>query len=401
MNAVASVTMPIGLDWARWEQLLELTHGAASPCFQCGVCSATCPWGLVREEPLSLRKVMRRAQVGLDQPGGEDLWLCTTCDACAVLCPRGVKPEDVILPLRQAAWGGRAVPSGLSAVMWDLHWDGNPWGEPPSRRSDWAKGLDVKRVEPADEALFYVGCTSSYDRRMRKVARAIAENLQDAGVAFGTLGDDEPCCGDPARSLGQLDYMEMLVQQNTEKLRAAEVKRLVTTSPHCFDMFRNHYPGLRDSTEVLHYTQYLVQLLDEGRLRLEKPVNARVTFHDPCFLGRHNEEYEAPRRLLSASPGLELVEMAENRDEGLCCGGGGGRMWMETQAGERFADIRVGQAADTGAEVLATACPHCITCLEDSARSASGGPIKVMDVAEIVRLAAVPSAAPVLAEALA
>jgi Fe-S oxidoreductase len=399
----AAPSAVLDLDWARWEHLMDATHGAAAACFQCGVCSATCPWGLVQKEPLNLRKVMHRTQLGLDGHT-QDLWLCTTCAACEALCPRGVSPDDVILPLRQLAWKDRAAPKGLSNVMWDLQFDGNPWGQPPSARSDWAKGLTIKRFEPTDEALYYVGCTSSYDPRMRKVARAIAETLQAADVAFGTFGDDEPCCGDPVRGLGQLEYLEDLVGRNTELFRGAGVQRLVTTSPHCFDMFRNEYPGLKD-VEVLHYTQYLAQLLREGRLRLEDLLNMkvggersaplRVTFHDPCYLGRHNQEYEAPRELLAAIPGLEVVEMEASRVFGLCCGGGGGRMFMETEAGERFADLRVDQATDTGAEVLVTACPHCITCLEDAARGT--GRLKVLDVAELVRMAVVPAAQPVAA----
>jgi Fe-S oxidoreductase len=373
----------LGLNTARWEKVVEATHGAALACFQCGACTAICPWGLVRHEPLNLRKIMRAAQVGMSDTT-EDLWLCTTCAACQALCPRGVQVADVIEPLRKLAWEARAVPAGLSAVMWDLHWDGNPFGRPPSRRSDWARGLDIHHFEPTHEVLYYVGCSASYDPRMRKVARAIAETLQTSGVCFGTLGDDEPCCGDPARSLGQLDYLELLVERTTRQFREARVTRIVTTSPHCFDMFRHHYPGLTENVEVLHYTQYLDRLRVEGRLRLERPVERTVTFHDPCYLGRHNNEYDAPRALLAAIPGLRLVEMAENRAEALCCGGGGGRMWMDTPAGERFADLRTRQAEAIGAEALVTACPHCITCLEDSAR-ASG--LRVLDVAELIRQA--------------
>lgn len=381
MTATDSV---IDLKRADWERLLNATNGAAAACFQCGVCTAICPWGLVQEEPLNLRKLMHQAQLGLDGHG-EDLWLCTTCAACQALCPRGVGVSDVILPLRQLAWRDRAVPDRLSSVLWDLHWDGNPWGQPPSRRSDWARGLPVRRFEPTDEVLFFVGCTASYDPRIRKVARALVEIFQAAGVPFGTLGDDEPCCGDPARSLGQLDYLEELLERNTRLLLDAGVKRLVTTSPHSFDMFRNQYPGLQGKVEVLHYTQYLAELLETGRLRLGGAAPLKATFQDPCYLGRHNGEYEAPRALLAAIPGLELVEMEESRAFGLCCGGGGGRMWMETESGERFADLRVGQARDTGAEVLVTACPQCITCLEEAAHGEHA--IKLMDVAELIRLA--------------
>jgi Fe-S oxidoreductase len=370
----------LGLDAERWERLMDLSGGALQACYQCGTCAAVCPWGQVRPEPFSLRKLVHAAQIGLEQPVSDDVWLCTTCAACQARCPRGVQVEDVIGPLRQLAWDARRVPAGLNSVLWDLHWDGNPWGQPPSHRSDWARGLDIRRFEPTDEALYYVGCTASYDARMRKVARAIAATLQAAGVAFGTLGDDEPCCGDPARSLGQLEYMHVLVERATRQFQDAGVTRLVTTSPHCFDMFHRHYADL----ESQHYTQYLAGLLAQGRLRLEHPVELTATFHDPCYLGRHNGEYDAPRALLAAIPGLRLIEMDASRAEALCCGGGGGRMWQDTPAGERFADLRARQAEQTGAQVLVTACPHCISCLEDAARSTG---LKVMDVAELVRLA--------------
>ncbi len=394
MSGNGATAQAIELDWSAWERVVDATHGAASACFQCGTCTATCPWGLVRQEPLNLRKLVHGAQLGLDGRT-QDLWLCTTCGACEQQCPRGVRVSEIILPLRQLAWRSEAQPGGLSGVLWQLHWDGNPWGEPPSRRSEWAKGLAVRRFEPSDEVLFYVGCTASYDPRTRKVARAIAETLLACGVDFGTLGDDEPCCGDAALSLGQLDYLEVLVERNTRLLLEAGARTIVTTSPHCFDTFRNHYPGLLGRVEILHYTQYLNRLVGEGRLRLAREVAATATFHDPCYLGRRNAEYDAPRELLAALPGLEIVEMEENRAEALCCGGGGGRMWMETASGERFGDVRVAQAAQTGAEILVTACPHCVSCLEDAARS-TGTVLKVMDVAELVRLAAVQADEPAL-----
>ncbi len=392
MSPNATATAPLELDWARWTQVLDATHGAAAACFQCGTCTAACPWGRLRDEPLNLRTLMHDAQLGLDARP-TDLWLCTTCAACEAQCPRGVHVADVILPLRQLAWKERRQPEGLSAVMWQMHWDGNPWGEPPSRRSDWAKGLTIERFKATDEVLFYVGCTASYDPRSRKVARAIAETLQASDVAFGTLGDDEPCCGDAALSLGQLDYLGLLVEKNTRLFTEAGVRTIVTTSPHCFDTFLNHYPDLAAGVEILHYTQYLDRLLSEGRLRLTQEVPGIATFQDPCYLGRRNAEYDAPRRLLAAIPGLSLVEMDESRERGLCCGGGGGRMWMDTASGERFGDLRVGQALEVGAQMLVTACPHCISCLEDSSHGEGAG-VRVLDVAELVRLAAVPAARP-------
>lgn len=371
----------IEIDDALWERVMAATDGAVAPCFQCGVCTAACPWGLLQSEPLNVRQLLHRAQLGIAQEDGA-LWWCTTCRACEALCPRGVPIADVMLSLRNLAWKDRSVPKGLSSVLWALYWDANPWRRPPSQRTGWAKGLDVTSFQPSDEVLYYVGCTPSYDTRTQKVARALVALFRAADVSFGTLGEDEPCCGDAAYALGQQDYLQRIVQDNVKLFAQRGVRTIVTTSPHCYDMFLNRYPA-QDGFQPLHYTQYLASLIEEGRLRFGERFEARVTFHDPCYLSRTNGVSEAPRQVLNAIPGLKLVEMARSREDTLCCGGGGGRMWMETKAGERFADLRVREAADTGAEVLVTSCPHCIACLEDSVKL-SGHGLRVMDLAELV-----------------
>jgi Fe-S oxidoreductase len=374
----------ITLDDTLWERVMAATGGAVAPCFQCGVCTATCPWGLLKEEPVNVRRLMRRAQLGIDQADGE-MWWCTTCRACEELCPRGVPIADVMLSLRRLAWQDRRTPEGVSSVMWSLHWDGNPWRRPPSQRAAWTRGTALRIFQPDDEILFYAGCTASYDNRSQKVARALASVLQHAGVATGILGESEPCCGDAAYALGQHDYLKHIIEDNARRFAEAGVSALVTVSPHCYDMFLNHYPesaGLRP----LHYAQYLAELVEAGRLSFPGSHPVKASFHDPCYLGRRNGIYDPPRRVLSAIPNLELVEMPRSREEALCCGGGGGRMWMETKAGERFSDVRVQEAVETGADVLVTACPHCITCLEDSLKQ-SGSAMRVMDLAELAAAA--------------
>ncbi len=367
--------------------VVDSTDSAASPCYQCGVCTATCPWGLVRKEPFHVRGLVRKAQLALPEVG-PDVWLCTTCQACQALCPRGVDITGVILSLRQRAWQSRQTPAGLSNLMWDLYWDGNPWGRPPSQRSAWAKGLDVPLYDPSvHEILYYVGCTSSYDRRAQKVARALVKVFRAAGVSFGILGDREPCCGEAARSLGQHGYMEKIVQENARLFQEAGARTVVTTSPHCFDQFLNYHPDYSGAFRPIHYTQFLADLVGNGRLKFARETPLEVTYHDPCYLGRVNGVYEEPRQVVQGVPGVELAEMADNREFGLCCGGGGGRMWMETAAGERFSDLRVKQAEDTGASVIATACPYCIACLEDSLKTYQGRPMRVLDVAEIAAAA--------------
>jgi Fe-S oxidoreductase len=413
---LAEETVLNQMDDALWERLMDLTGGAVAQCYQCGVCTAACPWGLVEGHPLPVRTMLRKAQLGLQDFSG-DLWLCTTCAQCEVLCPRGVKVSEVFRGLRLMAWEQRRLEKGLPALLWSLYWNGNPWSQPPSQRSAWARKMLLPKFDPQrHEILLYVGCTASYDRRGQKVAQALAFVLEAAGVRFGYLGDDEPCCGEAALNLGHAPFFAEIAAQTSRCFSEKGVTELVTVSPHCYDVFKNHYPciNVENNFKVRHYTQYLVNLLDQGRLNFERQgsrdhpddnwlvsrlvpaaawaspgqdrTKVRAAFQDPCYLGRRNGEYEAPRIVLQAIPGLILVEMERSRANGLCCGGGGGRMWLETTRGARFADLRIQEALQHKADVLATACPFCITCLEDSVKAVKSS-MRVMDVAEIAAFA--------------
>lgn len=375
------------LNDALWQRLLELTNGEAALCFQCGECTAACPWGLVREGGLPVRTLLRKAQLGIDQID-QALWLCTSCGQCLVTCPREVDIPGVFRALRQIAWEQRHVEKGLPSMLWSMYWNNNPWSQPPSQRSAWASELELAPFDPEKhEILLYVGCTSSYDRRSQKIARSLVLLLKTAGVRFGYLGDEEPCCGESALSTGHRPYFEEVAANTTRVFKEKGVTRVVTISPHCYDVFKNHYQDNGWRFEPLHYTQYMAELVDQGRLVFDKPLKLKLTFQDPCYLGRLNGEYEAPRRFLNAIPGVEIVEMKDSREEGLCCGGGGGRMWLETPAGERFADLRVRQAAATGTSHLLTSCPFCLACLEDSAASLEGANLSVLDIAELAAAA--------------
>ncbi len=391
MTALAGVesrtSNVILLDDERWDRVLAATGGEAAACYQCGACTATCPWGLVAGPLIGVRSVMREAQLGIEGWAGS-VWRCTTCGACEERCPHQVRIGEVMLGLRSLAWRERSAPPGLSNVLWDMHWDGNPWGRPPSARSAWAAGLDLPRFDPAvHTTLLYIGCTASYDRRAQKVARAVVGLLRAGEVQFGTLGDDEPCCGDPARSLGNDAYFERIVAANTAQFTEAGVASIVTVSPHCYDTFASHYGPAGEQFRVRHYSQVARDLISEGRIAFGGFEQASATFHDPCYLARHHDEVEAPRAVLGAIPGLELVEMERSRADTLCCGGGGGRMWMETPAEERFATARAREAASTGASYLVTTCPHCISCLEDGVSVAGARDLKVIDLAELAMLA--------------
>ncbi|MGQ9572072.1 MAG: (Fe-S)-binding protein [Dehalococcoidia bacterium] len=369
-----------------WERVDKATGGAAAPCFQCGVCTAICPWGLVKGETVSIRKMVRQAQLGL--PGwSDDLWLCTTCLWCESRCPHEVNITKAILGLRQLAWKEREVPQGLPTLLWDIYFDGNTWGRPPSERPLWTKGVTVKEFSPQDEILLYVGDDAAYDRRIQKVARALVALLEAAGVTFGTLGEREPTCGDAVRSVGHEEYLAEIIDANARLFQEVGAKTVVTVSPHSYDIFANRYPNLSGDFRPLHYSQYLAELIESERLKFENELPLKVTYHDPCYLSRRNDVCDEPRQVLQSIPGLELVEMERIRDDTLCCGGGGGRMWMETAAGERFSDLRVEEAAETGAEVVVTCCPYCIACLEDSLRAVGKSKLRVMDLAEVAQLA--------------
>jgi Fe-S oxidoreductase len=333
--------------------------------------------------------MIRQAQLGL-LDGNEDLWLCSTCALCEAYCPRGVNITEVIRGLRFLVWQQRQTPDGLPSLLWSIHWNNNPWSQPPSSRSDWAGDLNIPIFDPdLHEILLYVGCTASYDRRAQQMARSLAQLLRAAEIPFGFMGDDEPCCGEAALNVGHRPYFQDIAAETIRRFREVGVVQLVTVSPHCYDVFQNHYPALMEQNgfESLHYSQYLAQLLREDRLKLTGPMMHQVTFHDPCYLSRHNDEIDAPRQILQTIPGLKLVEMAHAGIDALCCGGGGGRMWLETEPGQRFADIRIQEALAIGAEVIATACPFCIACLEDSIKAQGIPDLAVMDVAEVAALA--------------
>ncbi len=355
-------------------------------CYQCGLCSGICPWNLVRS--FLVRRIMHEAQLGLVDFEAEEAWLCTTCRACVERCPRGVSIIDVMRATRRAivGLGIGPVPDSLRITMKNISAMGNPLGEEREKRVDWAKGLEVKDFSEGTELLYFSCCLPAYDPRGQKIAQATASILKKVGVDFGIIGAEENCCGESVRKAGNEALFQSLVQSNTAVFSEKGVRRVLTTSPHCYHTFKNEYHELGGNFEVIHYTQYLAQLIQEGRLTFTKEINKRVTYHDPCYLGRHNGIYDEPRQVLQSIPGLELVEMPNYRENSLCCGGGGGRIWMETKKGERFSDLRIDQAIEAGAEVLATSCPYCITNFEDSVlTTGKSEALEIRDISELVQ----------------
>ena len=367
-------------------EIVEVGGEAFKVCYQCGMCDVVCPWNRVRN--FSIRKIVRQAALGLPEIELEDIWRCTTCGTCPSKCPRGVEQIEVGVAIRRIASSYGVFPGavrGVNAAGASIITDGNPLGEEREQRDAWAEGLKVKPFTEGMELLYFVGCYYSYDPRMKKVARATVDLLQRAGVDFGILGTRESCCGESIRKAGNEDAFKTVARANIKAFVDAGVKRILVASPHCYHTFVNEYPEFMVHFEVVHLSQLLAELIAAGRLELGGEVDKTVTYHDPCYLGRHNGIYDAPRDVLRAVPGLELVEMADTRENSLCCGGGGGRIWMDTPKEERFANLRLAQAQAVGAEVLVTACPYCISNFEESRLSLEDeDALQVKDLTEVL-----------------
>jgi Fe-S oxidoreductase len=356
-------------------------------CYQCGKCDTVCPWNRVRT--FSMRKLIREATFGLTEVEREEIWRCTTCGKCPQRCPRDVKQIDDMVALRRMATGYNVFPASVKPVRTisaGLTAQGNPFNEDRKTRADWAEGLSVKPFVEGMDVLYFPCCYASYDPRLKKVAQATATILTKAGVDFGILGSKESCCGESIRKTGNEALFKRLARENIKTFIDNGVKKIVVSSPHCYHTFKNEYPEFKVNLEVVHSSQYVFQLINEGRLKPTKEYGKKITYHDPCYLGRHNGIYDEPRGALQKIPGLELVEMDESRVDSLCCGMGGGRIWMETEKHERFSNLRLEQAIELGAEVLATSCPYCITALEDSRLVMNhADDIEVKDITEILQ----------------
>ena len=355
-------------------------------CYQCGLCDVVCPWNRVRT--FSMRKIVREATFGLTDIESDDIWLCSTCGACPQQCPRDVRQIESGVSLRRIATEYGVFPNTakpIRGVSASLTIEGNPLNEQRKDRAKWSEGLSVKPFNEEMEVLYFSGCYLSYDPRLKKVAAATASILNKAGIDFGILGTQENCCGESIRKTGDEELFKRLAKENIKNFIDNGVKKILVSSPHCYHTFKNEYPEFMVNFEVVHITQYLSELINEGRLEFNKEYGKKVTYHDPCYLGRHNGIYEEPREVLKKIPDLELIEMPESRETSLCCGGGGGRIWMETRKGERFSDLRIEQAVGVGAEVLATSCPYCITHFEESRLTLEDSEsLVIKDITEIV-----------------
>ncbi len=317
------------------------------------------------------------------------LWACTTCNFCTYACPVGNEPLVDIIRMRQdRVMMEGDFPKEANPAFKNLEVNFNPWAYNPQDRANWAEGLNIKTMaeDPNGEYLFWVGCAGSFDPRYQKVSKAFAQLMQKAGVDFRILGTEEKCNGDTARRMGNEYLAQTLMQENIDKLNGYGVKKIVTACPHCFNSLKNDYPQLGGKFEVIHHSELLDNLIDDGKLKL-KDANEqkKVTYHDSCYLGRYNNVYDAPRETVSKIGGIEIVEMERNRETAFCCGAGGGRMFLEETEGQRINENRAEEAIGTGAETIASACPFCMTMLTDGVKTlGKNEEVEVRDIAEIL-----------------
>jgi Fe-S oxidoreductase/nitrate reductase gamma subunit len=394
-----------------WPRLINM-----DACTECGRCQAVCPAHAARQ-PLSpkqlvldLRAVLpalgRQGHSGTtDKPAEavrtsaphqlvgeviqhETLWSCTTCYACVYECPVLIEHVDDIIDMRRyLALAEGDLPGSLASTLTNIERAGNPWKQPKRRRAAWAQGLGfevpVMRDRGEADVLWWVGCAGAYDPRNQKVTRAIARILSAAGVDFAILGDEETCTGDAARRAGNEYLFQTLAQSNIQTLRQYKFRVILTQCPHCLNTLKNEYPQFGGAYNVVHYTEYIEQLLRAGRVGVSVGDGTRLAFHDPCYLGRYNDIYDAPRALIAAA-GMKLTELQRSRDRAMCCGGGGARVWMEDEGEVRVNRNRLAQIRETGAQQIGVACPFCLIMLEDARSAVGAEDLVIRDVAELV-----------------
>jgi Fe-S oxidoreductase len=375
------------------EALVEMGADDIYKCYQCGKCASACPWFQVGTYDFPVYRLALEAAIGVIASSEDKdelakdidkIYRCVGCEACVFQCPHGVNIPKIFRAARRLLVDFGSYPEVLKSVVRRIRDVSNPLGEPREKRSDWAKEADVPAFQRGMRFSYFAGCIAAYDPRVRKVAQATAGLLKKAGTSFGILGDRENCCCEVIRRIGAEEVFDELAAANISAFAESGVTGALVTCPHCYDSFKNEYPEFGPAFEVLHASQYFLELIEQGKLKPEKSFDRKVVYHDPCVLGRQNGIYEPPREVLKSIPGLELVEVEDfNRALSVCCGAGSGGLWMEWDKDQRIAGVRVKQLVDTGADVIAVACPYCLQMIEETSKS-MGKDIPVMDVAEIL-----------------
>ncbi|MFN4111409.1 MAG: heterodisulfide reductase-related iron-sulfur binding cluster [Ignavibacteria bacterium] len=400
-DETATVFGALDIEHLSWKQLFD-----SYTCTECGRCTAACPANYTGKR-LSPRKIIMDVRHRVhdltfyednqsikekilihNYISDEEIWACTTCNACVIECPVLIEHIDTIVDLRRGLVLTESnFPSELNIVFRNLETNFTPWAFSYMDRSAWADGLDVKIAsqDNSPELLFWVGCAGSFDERYKKVSRSIVKILKSAGIDFKILGTEEKCNGDAARRLGNEYLAQMLINENIQTLEKYNVKKILTACPHCYHSLKNEYPQFGGNYEVVHHTELIAQLIKDGRLKISQEIKSQVTYHDSCYLGRYNEIYDSPRQTLTSVNGVELKEMKRSFDKGFCCGAGGGRMFLEEKEGKRINIERTEEALSLNVDTIATACPFCMTMLSDGVKAKDAiEQVKVKDIAEIV-----------------
>jgi len=379
-----------------YKSLFDVADGEKlKACLQCGICSGVCPFGYLMDFPPGRMIAILRAGQFDRVVESEMVWMCVSCYACSQVCPSKIPlTAGLMTRAKEELLLSGNIPKELQGALKNSQRYGNPLGESPRKRANWAKGLEpeipiMRKAKRPVDVLWFVGDYPSYHPRVQLATKALAKVLNALDIDFGILGPEESSDADSQRLAGERGLFELLAEKNGQALEKYQFNEIITTDPHAFNAFKNEYPRLGISYPVRHYTQFLVERLDQLQQLMKQELNAQVTYHDPCYLGRANDVYDEPRSLLKAIPGIKLVEMSHNRETSLCCGGGGGGMWLDgfqwEKAHARLSEWRVREAIAAGADVLAVACPYESPRFEDAAKMVQGaGHMRVKDIVELI-----------------
>lgn len=380
------------------ELLIEQGAEEIIKCYECGRCMSACPWNLLEDvnyatyqfpELIRLGQLLSSEDKACIARECSDVFRCVGCDSCLYECPRRVNISNILRAARRIMIDYGSYPQDLKSFILRLGNNNNPLGEPQEKRGDWAKGLNIKKYEPTTDYLLFTCCITAYDNRAKNVVKSLANLLQKSGVDFGIMSENESCCGEAVRRAGAEKVFQQLFKNDLNLFKNCQVTNVLTISPHCYTIINNEYRREYEF-QSFHYTQVLNQQIKSGTLKSVKEFKKKVVYHDPCTLGRQNGIYEEPREILKSIPGLKLVEVPFfNRKNSVCCGAGSMGLWREYEDGERIVNVRLKQLLDTGAEVIAVACPYCLQMFEETMKSMNVD-VQVMDIAEILYESIIP-----------